>query len=418
VTAAAEAAPEPRSGPGWAWAAWLLASLFFFYAFAQRVAPSVMVEELMADFAVGAAILGNLTAFYFYAYASLQIPIGFMLDRLGPRRLMTGGLLLAGFGSLVFAWGESILLAYVGRLLIGAGSAFSWVGALTVALQWFPPRRFAGLAGGTQAFGMAGAVFGQAPVAALVAIWGWRGALLALAVLAFALAASIWTVVRDRPAAPAHLAPSLSAGLRTVLAQRQTWLSGVFGMAMVAPTVAYGGLWAVPYLTQTQGMLRAEAAALTSIMFIGWGIGAPLLGLLSDRLGQRRWIMLTTAALSTALMAALPLTDGAPRWVIGTLMTVQGFAASSMVIGVALARESTTPQVSGTVLGVVNTFVVGSGALLQPLIGALLDLQWDGTMAGGARVYSASAYHHAFVVLPLIMAIGTITAALSRDVKR
>lgn len=407
---------EPGSGgvSARAWAAWLLASLFFFYAFAQRVAPSVMVEELMRDFAVGAAILGNLTAFYFYAYASLQIPIGFMLDRLGPRRLMTGGLLLAGIGSLVFTAGGSIMFAYAGRLLIGAGSAFSWVGALTVALQWFPPRRFAGLAGGTQAFGMAGAVFGQAPVAALVAGWGWRGAMMALAALGLALAAAIWAVARDKPV-PTHAAVGLGAGLRIVLARRQTWLSGIFGMAMVSPMVAFGGLWAVPYLTQTQGMTRAEAAALTSIMFIGWGIGAPLVGWLSDRIGRRRVPMLASGALTTLMLAALPLVDGAPAWVIAGLMTMQGFCASTMVVGVALARESTPPHVSGTVLGVVNTFVVGSGALLQPLIGALLDLQWDGTMSGGARVYSASAYYHAFAVLPLIMAIGTVAALLSRD---
>ncbi len=397
-----------------AWAAWLLASLFFFYAFAQRVAPSVMVEELMRDFAVGAAILGNLTAFYFYAYASLQIPIGFMLDRLGPRRLMTGGLLLAGIGSLVFTAGESILFAYAGRLLIGAGSAFSWVGALTVALQWFPPRRFAGLAGGTQAFGMAGAVFGQAPIAALVADWGWRGAMMVLAALGLALAAAIWAVARDRPAAT-HVSVGLGAGLRIVLARRQTWLSGIFGMAMVSPMVAFGGLWAVPYLTQTQGMTRAEAAALTSIMFIGWGIGAPLVGWLSDRLGRRRAPMLASGALTTLLLAALPLVDGAPAWAIAGLMTMQGLCASTMVVGVALARETTPPQVSGTVLGVVNTFVVGSGALLQPLIGALLDLQWDGTMSAGARVYSAAAYYRAFAVLPLILAIGTGAALLSRD---
>ncbi|MGQ0674819.1 MAG: hypothetical protein ACT4N4_01840, partial [Rhodospirillales bacterium] len=86
-----------------AWAAWLLASLFFFYALVQRVAPSVMVDELMRDLAVCGAILDNLSAFYFYAYAGLQIPIGVMLDRLGPRRLMSGGAALAGIGGVLFA---------------------------------------------------------------------------------------------------------------------------------------------------------------------------------------------------------------------------------------------------------------------------------------------------------------------------
>lgn len=403
-------------GGGRAWAAWLLASLFFFYAFAQRVAPSVMVEELMRDFAVGAAILGNLSAAYFYAYAALQIPIGLMLDRLGPRRLMTGGAALAGLGSLVFALSDSVLGAYGGRLLVGAGAAFSWVGALTVAVQWFPPQRFAALGGGTQAFGMAGAVFGQAPIGLVVGAYGWRGASLVLAVAGLALALALWFVARDRPM-PAHGHGSLLSGLRIVVSNRQTWLSAVFGMAMVAPVVGFGGLWGVPYLTQTQGMSRAEAASLMSLLFIGWGVGAPLLGSLSDRLGKRRPPMALGAAIATLALLAVPLVAHSPL-LLGALMMLQGFAASPMVVGVALSRESNPPQVSGTVLGFVNTFVVGSGALFQPLIGILLDLQWDGRMVDGARVYSAHAYHLALSVLPVIVAIGCAAALLSRDIAR
>ncbi len=401
---------------GRAWAAWLLASVFFFYAFAQRVAPSVMVEDLMRDFAVGAAILGNLSAAYFYAYAALQVPIGLMVDRLGPRRLMTGGAAVAGIGSLVFALSESVPGAYAGRLLVGAGAAFSWVGALTVAVQWFRPQRFAVLGGGTQAFGMAGAVFGQAPIGLVVGAYGWRGAALALAVSGLALAAALWLVARDKPV-PAHGHGGMAASLRVVMANRQTWLSSVFGMAMVAPVVSFGGLWAVPYLTQTQAMSRAEAASLTSLLFIGWGVGAPLLGGLSDRLGRRRPPMALGAAAAALSLLAVPLVAHSPV-LFGALMLVIGFAASPMVVGVALARESNPPAVSGTVLGLVNTFVVGSGALFQPLIGYCLDLQWEGRMAEGARVYSADAYHLALSVLPATAAIGATAAILSRDAGR
>lgn len=403
-------------GAGWAWAAWLLASLFFFYAFAQRVAPSVMVEELMRDFAVGAAILGNLSAAYFYAYAVLQIPIGLLVDRLGPRRLMTAGAAVAGLGSLVFAASDTVPGAYAGRLLIGAGAAFSWVGALTVVVQWFPPRRFAALGGGSQAFGMAGAVFGQAPIGLIVGAHGWRGASLALGIAGLALAASISAVVRDKPM-PAHGRGGMMAALRIVVASRQTWLSSVFGMAMVAPVVSFGGLWAVPYLTQTQGMSRAEAASLTSLLFIGWAIGAPILGGLSDRMGRRRPAMAAGAAAAAVLLLAVPLVaHSAPLF--GALMALIGFAASPMVVGVALARESSPAPVSGTVLGFVNTFVVGSGALFQPLIGFVLDLQWDGRSVEGARVYDAASYHAALAVLPAIVAVGAAAALLSRDVPR
>jgi len=237
-----------------------------------------------------------------------------------------------------------------------------------------------------------------------------------LAASGLAMALAIWSVVRDKPM-PTHARGGLVAGLRIVTTNRQTWLCAVFGMAMVAPVVSFGGLWAVPYLTQTQGMSRAEAASLTSLLFIGWGIGAPLLGSLSDRLGKRRPTMALGAAVAALALLFVPLVAHWPP-LLGALMVVQGFAASSMVVGVALSREANPPQVSGTALGFVNTFVVGSGALFQPLIGFLLDLQWDGRMVDGARVYDAAAYHLALGVLPLIVAIGAVAALLSRDVSR
>lgn len=414
MSAASVASDDPHGiGGARAWIAWVLASLFFFYAFLLRVAPSVMVEELMRDFAVGAAILGNLSAAYFYAYAAPQIPIGLMLDRFGPRRLMTGGAGLAGIGCLVFAIGETVPVVYLGRLMVGAGAAFSWVGALTVAVHWFQPHRFAALAGGTQAFGMAGAVFGQAPLAYVVGTQGWRAASMLLGVAGLTLGTAIWLVARDRRR-PSQGGTGLAQGLKIAMTNRQTWLCALFAMAMVAPIVSFAGLWAVPYLTQTFGMSRAEASTITSMAFIGWGIGAPVLGTLSDRLGRRRVPMAIGAGISAAALAAVPLAGGAPL-ALGSLMALSGFFGSSMVIGVAMARESNPAQVSGTVLGFVNTFVVGSGGLFQPLIGYLLDRQWDGRMHAGARIYTEQAFHGALAVLPLILAIGCIAALLTRD---
>ena len=115
------------------WLVWLLAALLFTYAFFHRVAPSVMIDPLMRDLGVGAAVLGNLSAFYFYAYAVLQIPVGMAVDRWGPRRVLTAAAGFCALGSLCFALSESLGWLYLGRLMIGVGSAFGFVGALTLA---------------------------------------------------------------------------------------------------------------------------------------------------------------------------------------------------------------------------------------------------------------------------------------------
>ncbi len=409
------AAAAPREPPSLrSLAAWFLASLFFFYAFATRVAPSVMVDALMRDFMLDAAILGNLSALYFYVYAGLQIPIGLMLDRLGPARLLGGGALLAGAGCGLFAAADSTAWAYAGRLLIGAGAATSWIGALAVIAQNFPRARFSALAGGTQAFGMVGAAMAQLPLSLVVESHGWRAAMASLALIGVVLAALLLVTVRDRRF-PHARSIGARAGLRLAIRNRQTWLCAVFGMAMVGPLVAFAGLWAVPYLMQVHFMSRTGAAGLASLMFVAWGIGAPLLGGLSDRLGKRRIIMVVGAAGATLLLGALPFMQHAPIAALAALIVAIGLSSSAFVVGFGLARDSNPEQISGTVLGLVNTCVIASGAVLQPLIGAILDRHWTGLAVDGARIYSPDAFAWALAVLPVACAVGTLAALLSRE---
>ena len=187
-----------RASKTYPWLVWSLAALFYCYGSFQRVAPSVMVDNLMIDFGVNAAVLGNLSAFYFYAYASLQLPIGIMVDYWGPRRTLVGAALLCGIGSFLFANSDTITGAYFGRFLIGAGAGFTWVGTLTLASQWLPKSRFALVSGMTLMLGMIGAVLGQAPLASAVATFGWRNTLGGAALVAFIISVLIWNILVDK----------------------------------------------------------------------------------------------------------------------------------------------------------------------------------------------------------------------------
>jgi len=402
------------AGRGRALAAWLVAALFFSYAFLQRVSPSVMVEELMRDFAVGAAILGNLSAFYFYAYAGLQIPVGLLMDRVGPRRLTTAAALLCAVGSLVFAVADSTAVASLGRLLIGAGAAFSWVGVLTVITQWFPPHRFALLGGLAQAAGMAGAVLGQAPLAAAVSEVGWRATVLVIGGAAVFFAVALWLVIRDQRHAESS-AIGLGEGIRRVAANRQTWLNALFGLTMTGPMLAFAGLWGVPWLTTVHGMERAPAAATLSLMFVGWAFGAPLLGWLSDHWQRRRPVMVAGSALAGVALALALYLPGLPLIAFSALIIIHGFGASCMVLSFAAAREHNPAFLSSSTYGFINTAVIGSGALFQPLVGLLLDLHWDGTLVAGARHYSAGSYALAFAILPAGCMVGALAAFCGRE---
>lgn len=388
------------------WAMWFVGALFFCYAFFQRVAPSVMISELMRDFNASGAILGSLSAFYYYAYAAVQLPTGVLADRWGPRRLLLVSGILSGIGSLMFATSDSLLAAYIGRLMIGGAAGFGFVCTLKIITVWFPPERLAMLSGLTMMIGMSGGVGGQAPLAAAVAAFGWRGTMVVGAALAFSIGIAAWVIIRDRPPGePAGGATRQSVpmllGLRLALRRSQTWIIAAYGFFILAPLFAFGTLWSVPYLMQTYDLSRPEAAGSASLMMVGWGVSAPIIGWISDRTRRRKPSMVIGAALVGLVMVVLFYVPDLPFVVVNLLLLAAGVSSAGMSVCFALVREHNESFAAGACMAFINMAVITSGAVLQPLVGWLLDLNWDGTMANGARVYSAAAFDGAFWIIPV-----------------
>jgi len=363
-----------------------------------------MVSELMRDYAVGAAVLGHLSAFYFYAYAGLQIPVGLLLDRLGPQRLMGVACASTGVGCLLFATSEAIVWGYAGRLIIGAGCAFSWVGTLAIVNQWFPAR-FALLAGVSQMIAMVGAVLGQAPLAVLVDSLGWRSTTIVLGVLGLVLSLMLIAVVRDRKS-ETQKSDQATQGTLSVLRNPQTWLTAGFALSMTGPLLAFGALWGVPYLITAYELERAEAAFIASLVFVGNGLGAVFLGWWSDRIGLRRLPMACGATLTIMAQCVLIFVPGLSHGQLVVLALMIGIGGASLVVAFACGREHNLARHVGLTIGVINTATVGSGALFQPIIGWVLDLQWTGSMFNGAPVYDAQMYRWALGILPLSSLLG------------
>jgi MFS family permease len=412
-----------------AWLPWAVAALFYSYGFFQRVAPSVMVDDLMREFAVNATIVGQISGLYFYSYAALQVPIGMLLDRYGPRAVIVTAALLCAAGSALFGWAPSLTEAYLGRLLIGAGAGVSWIGALYVATRTLPVNRFASVGGLTMAAGMLGAIGGQAPLAALVQEFGWRATMLWSALGAALIAVLFYYVAgRDAPApvagrdAPAsHAAPArpqLLAGLAAVTRDARTWILGAYTATVTGSFLTFGGLWGVPYLMQANGLSRPAAALVTSAMLVGWGAGGPMAGWLSDRLRRRRPVMLAGSVLMLAGWSLLLLLPALSTTALVILLGGIGMAGGVMVLAFALGRDVAPADAAGVMSGLINTMTIAAGALMQPIVGLLMDWQWDGTMAEGVRVYAATAYERAFICFPLLSLFGIGLLALVREAPR
>src|SRR6267143_843108 len=162
---------------GRAWTMWSVPALLFLIAFFHRAAPGIIAKDLMQEFQVTSLIVGLLAATYFYAYAALMIPSGVLIDAFGVRRVVAAGGTVMGLGSLAMGMAQAPRALFAGRFAVGLGAAVTFIGALKIAAIWFPPTRFGFLSAVTATVGFLGALIGTAPLAALVGVAGWRGAL-------------------------------------------------------------------------------------------------------------------------------------------------------------------------------------------------------------------------------------------------
>lgn len=383
-----------------------LASCFYLYEFILQVAPSVMAEPMMQTFHVTAEGFGVISAFYFYAYAPMQLPAGLMFDRFGPRRLMTAALTLCAFGSFFFASTDSMITAALGRFMIGIGSAFSFIGVLVLCSRWFPAKHFAILAGVAQLMSSVGAIFGEMPLASLIHAVGWRQASYILALIGFLLAGLLWLLVRDYPDGHEEYVsePGIKEELKRLLAvcgRSYTWKIAAYAFCIWTPIAVFAALWGVPYLQVKFNVSVIVASGMCSLIWIGIGIGSPLLGYLSDKFCNRR-LALGLSALMGLFATFILLYDQNLGLVSAYIVLfIFGLGAGGQSVSFAVVKDYNPPQLVGTASGFNNLSVLIGGSLFQPLVGVFLHHSHNSHVVNGIHVYGINAYNYALSIMPL-----------------
>ena len=389
-----------------AYVIFFLAASFYLYEFILQVAPSVMAESMMKTFGVTGEGFGFISAFYFYAYAPTQLPAGVLYDRYGPRKLMTFAIILCALGSAFFASTDSVLTACIGRFLIGIGSAFSFIGVLVLIARWFPPYYFAILAGVAQLMSSVGAIFGEMPLAALIAQVGWRNASFILAAVGFILAGFFWFFIRDYPhqksqTIPNHYLRDEWKRLVAVCKHAHTWIIGGYAFAIWTPIAVFAALWGVPYLQEKFQISVVAASGLCSMIWIGIGVGSPLLGWLSDKIESRRIALIISSILGLgATLIVLYSSQLSHGWAYFVLF-VLGLGAGGQTVSFAVVKENNPSELVGTASGFNNLSVLIGGAIFQPLVGYILQHTDSSHLVNGVHVYNISSYQTALLVMPL-----------------
>ena len=382
--------------------AWLITAVYYFYQYTLRSAPAVMMPQLSDAFGLTATSVASLVGLFYYGYSPFSLVAGVTMDRLGPRKVVPLGAATVGIGALLFASG-SAGAASIGRLLQGAGGVFALVGAAYIATTNFPASRAATLIGATQMFGMAGGSAGQFVVGPMIAAGvPWRAFWLGMGVVGLAISVLLYFLLPQPQPTRSHRSDDwLKSAMRAmglVFRNPQSILCGMIAGLLFIPTTIFDMIWGVRYLQEARGFDYASAVIRSSMVPLGWIIGCPLLGLISDRIGRRKPVIIVSAVVLFACLVWILYgpTDVLPPYVLGL---VAGLVSGAAMLPYTVIKEANPPQLSGTSTGVVNFLNFTFSALLGPVFAWILL-----AVGGGAPTMTLEHYQTTFE--PLLYGVG------------
>ena len=391
--------------------AWLITATYYFYQYTLRSAPAVMMPQLSDAFGLSATAVASMVGLFYYGYSPFSLVAGAAMDGLGPRKVVPLGAATVGIGALLFATGNN-QIASIGRFLQGAGGVFALVGAAYIATTNFPASRAATLIGATQMFGMAGGSAGQFVVGPMIGAGvGWSTFWVGMGIGGLAISVLLFLLLPAAKPRQQREAWVKSAGSSFVVVFKnpQSILCGMIAGLLFIPTTILDMTWGVRYLQEGRGFDYATAVLHSASVPMGWIIGCPLLGFISDRIGRRKPVIVVSAVVLLGCFAWILYgpTDAFPPYVLGILA---GVVSGAAMLPYTVIKEANPPQMSGTATGVVNFLNFTFSALLGPVFAGMLM-----NVSGGAPTMSIEHYQSAFQYLLYGIGLAIVLTLLLKE---
>ena len=416
-----EPRPNTRSQHIRGWVVVICGALFYMYQFMIRVSPNVMHEALLANFAIDSAGLGLMVGVYYWSYASIQIPLGMTMDRLGPRLFLCGAAFLCALACFIFGSTTHPFIGGTARFLMGMGSACGFIGTVKLGTIWLEPKHVAKVTGITILMGTAGACLGGAPLELLLNKVGFSMTMQLLGLFGIGVGILIYLVISKHPSIDHHEElPDIYENthpLTTIFSlvkNPQAWVLAIYGMLMYLPITVIGVAWGVPFVERAAGVSELVASSVVSTMFLGAALGSPVWALLSDHIKSRRTPMIVGAAITTVAWLIV-FTTKLPLSILYLLFFIGGFSYPAKSLTFASICETMPLKMSGVSVAFLNMIVMSTGIIFHPLIGGMIDLHWNGTMLNNIPYYTVEDYRFALVIIPVLLALAGVISIFMRE---
>ncbi len=398
------------------WIIWLLASFFYAYQYILRVTPSVLMSDLLTKFQVNAEQFGQFSGVYYIGYTAMHIPIGILLDRVGPKIILPLSLLFSALGLMPLLYSDTWSYPILGRLLMGMGSSGAILGLFKIIRLGFGDAQFNRMLGISVTIGLTGALWGGLPLQYLLDTLGLENLIWLVATLGILLAISIFIAMPKhvplvQTAHHTHFLKEMYLDIKNVFTNKKVLLVCLLGGIMVGPLEGFADVWGKEFLKSNMGFDNHLAAGLPSYIFFGMCFGAPVITYLADKF----------RAYFGFIIAGAIIMAGSFIWVFSStftpielkiLFSIIGIMCTYQILVIYLASSFVPENIVGLTIACANMIMMLFGYLFHTIIGKIMDLNWDGTLIDGARVYPPEAFVQGLSVIPIGLIIGAIGFSL------